>query len=407
MNDLNKYGILIADIVKELFILLLALCILINFSIKIKEKKNDNKNILYLNLAEDCSGVTGSIKDKFLKILSCHVNNGLIDISQNFDILDNTNTLYAVFISSMYIFIGLISKINVNHKHSWRNVFNDFINKSTYILLFPFFIITTLTFLYVAYYIIHTILNKIGIINKTHYIIALLIYLIFIYGYVLFFIIFIIYSIIFIYSRDNIQYIVNANRFKNNNKGKNEFINKYKDAKYNGIFNSGVITKGELGNLYDECISEGKNSYFSIVRTIYNIIGGLVEHHKILNNNVETSRLMPYIILNYFILFLFCVFIFGLTVGGVFKIIGFSIYNTIGFLFNYDKIFHKLYCPDIEIKKIYFALKIIIALLIVYNIYKLFSTIYFAFAVVVFIIMIRLLLKNYNLELNYSCNNNE
>lgn len=398
MNDLNKYGILIADIVKELFILLLALCILINFSLKVK-----NANILNLNDIKQCDSVNITNADKYFNILTCHVNNGLVDISQNVSILHNTNTLYAVLILSMYFFIGLISQINVNHKPSWRNVFNDFINKTTYILLFPFFIITTISFLYVGYDVISKIYKEVGLL-KYEYLIAFVILLTFIYGYVLFFIIFILYSIVFIYCRDNIQYIMSANRFKNNNKGKNEFINKYKDAKYNGIFNSGVITKGELGSLYDECIGEGKNSYFNLVKTIYNTIGGLSEHHKILNNNVEKSKYTTFIIINYIVLFLFGFFILALSSSGLNKVIGFSIYNTFGFVFNMNAIFKKLYCADVDTKKIYLALKILIGIIIVYNIYKLFSIIYFFFAFIVFIIMVVLLLKKLgNIEMDLSC----
>ena len=355
---------------------------------------------------ETCDSVKITNSDKYFKILSCHVNNGLVDISQNVSILHNTNTLYAVLILSMYFFIGLISQINVNHKPSWRNVFNDFINKTTYILLFPFFMITTISFLYVGYDVISKIYKDVGLL-KYEYFIAFLILLTFIYGYVLFFIIFILYSIVFIYNRDNIQYIVSANRFKNNNKGKNEFINKYKDAKYNGIFNSGVITKGELGSLYDECIGEGKNSYFNLVKTIHNIIGGLDEHYKILNNNVEKKKSLAFNSINYVVLFLFGVFILALSAGGLHKVIHFSIYNTYGFIFNIKEIFHKLYCADVDTKKIYMALKILIAFIIVYNIYKLFSIIYFFFALVVFVIMVILLLKKQtNIDIDYSCEKN-
>lgn len=400
MNDLNKYGILIADVIKELFILLLALCILINFSLKVKE----NPNILNLDgKVKDCPPIKGDIYDDYFKFLSCLVNNGLVDISQNVHMLQNTNTLYAMIILSMYFFIGLISQINVNHKPSWRNVFNDFINKSTYILLFPFLMITTIPFLYVGYDVIAKIYNSVQLF-KCEYMIALGLFLTFIYGYVLFFILFIIYSIVFIYSRDNIQYIVSANRFKNNNKGKNEFINKYKDAKYNGIFNSGVITKGELGSLYDECIGEGKNSYFNLVKTIYSLTGGLAEHHKILNNNVEKKTSVTFHFINNIILFLFVCFMFALIASGLNKVIGFSIYNTFGFVFNINEIFKKIYCADVDTKKIYVALKILIGFIIVYNIYKLFSMVYFFFALIVFVIMIILLLKKQsNIDMEFSC----
>jgi len=389
MNDLNKYGILIADIIKEVFILLLALVILLNFSIQL----NNNNNIFELKQYDngsDCDITHYDFENyNIFNFFKCNVNKGLMDTSQNINILKNTNSLYVLYIFSMYFFIALIYTINVNNKLSWKYVYNDFVNKLTYVFIFPFMVITTISFFFMGLYIISQII-KLSTLYRIEYIIGIIFLLLFIYGYIIFLIILTVYSIVFVYSRNNIKYIVNANRYKNSNKGKQQFLETYKNEKYYGVFN-----KGELSELYDNCISDGKNSYLNIVNTVYTIIGGLSQHYKLLNNS-ENKNSIFYIVFNYIVLFLFSIFMIFMLVGGLYKVIGLYIYNMLAIPYNLSHIFNKLWCADHDMKIMHRLIKFIIGGLIVYNIYHLFSLVYFVFSLIVFIIMLALLFKKYN-----------
>ena len=72
-------------------------------------------------------------------------------------------------------------------------------------------------------------------------------------------------------------------------------------------------------------------------------------------------------------------------------------------MLDLSKILTLLLCVDVDMKRIFSFLKILIAVFIIYNIRYLFQYVYFVFAVVVFIIMSFFILKELNTITIESC----
>ena len=241
--------------------------------------------------------------------------------------------------------------------------------------------------------------------------------LLFIYAYIVLIIVIIIYSIV--YASNHIHYIENAHRFS-----LKDFKKNYRKTEFNDAFDITMelsdytntdnpfntagkdlqTTKLDIDyeKVWYNARGAGKNFYLSMVNTVHYLVGGLSEPHKLLNTKSTTNQQVNgFRVFNVIILALLIVFIIFVSIVGVGKVIMFNIYST--FILDFSKILTLLFCVDVDMKRIFSFLKILIAIFILYNINKLFPFIYFVFAVVVFIIMTFFILKQLNTITIESC----
>ena len=240
--------------------------------------------------------------------------------------------------------------------------------------------------------------------------------LLFIYAYILLIIVIIIYSIV--YASNHIHYIENAHRFSLKDFKKNYDQTDLKSGinidmeKSDYTDSNNMITAdkdletlkidADLEIIWNTSRGAGKNFYLSMVNTIHYLVGGLSEPHKLLNTTSTTNQeVNGFRVFNVIILALLFVFIIFVSIVGVGKVITFNIYST--FMLDLSKILTLLLCVDVDMKRIFSFLKILIAVFIIYNIRYLFQYVYFVFAVVVFIIMSFFILKELNTITIESC----
>jgi len=381
MKNIEKYALLITDTAKEVFVVFLALAILLNYLINIAKKelktKLDSQEIESDNNVAYRNSVFNAIS---YEDISNYVNIGVIAVIRTFmKNSSRTSMFYFIYILCMYLFIQQVSKTKVFDEITWDNIYNDFVAKTAFVFLFPFLVFTFSTLIYVTIYLLYkTMWYRIewtATSSPLRWFIKGGFGLLFIYAYILLIIVIIIYSII--YASNHIHYIENAHRFS-----LQDFKKKYRKTELNE-------------NLWHNARGAGKNFYLSMVNTIHYLVGGLSEPHKLLNTTSTTNQeVNGFRVFNVIILALLIVFIIFVSIVGVGKVIMFNIYST--FMLDLSKILTLLLCVDVDMKRIFSFLKILIAVFIIYNIRYLFQYVYFVFAVVVFIIMSFFILKELN-----------
>lgn len=428
MKNIEKYALLITDTVKEVFVVFLALAILLNYLLNIAKRELKAE----LDIEETELDKLDASRNSFFNAISFaditnYVNVGVIAVIRTFmKNSSRTSMFYFIYMLCMYLFIQQVSKTKVFDKLTWSNIYNDFVAKTAFVFLFPFIIFTVFTLIYVTLYLLYkTMWYRIEwtaaysaplrwIINVIKGGFGLL----FIYAYILLIIVIIIYSII--YASNHIHYIENAHRFSLKNFKKNYRKTEFNDAfditmqdtdnNDNNPFNISIAGKDvettqldiDYEKVWYNARGAGKNFYLSMVNTIHYLVGGLSEPHKLLNTKSTTNQQVNgFRVFNVIILALLIVFIIFVSIVGVGKVIMFNIYST--FILDFSKILTLLFCVDVDMKRIFSFLKILIAIFILYNIHKLFPFIYFVFAVVVFIIMTFFILKQLNTITIESC----
>lgn len=427
MKNIEKYALLITDTVKEVFVLFLALAILLNYLLNIAKRELKAE----LDNEERELDKQDDSRNSFFNAISFaditnYVNVGVIAVIRTFmKNSSSTSMFYFIYMLCMYLFIQQVSKTKVFDKLTWSNIYNDFVAKTAFVFLFPFIIFTIFTLIYVTLYLLYkTMWYRIEwsaaysaplrwIINFLKVIFGLL----FIYAYILLIIVIIIYSIV--YASNHIHYIENAHRFSLKDFKKNYRKTEFNDAfdiimevsDYNDTrkpFNKAGkhLKRFQLdtynAKLWYNARGAGKNFYLSMVNTIHYLVGGLSEPHKLLNTESTTNQQVNgFRVFNVILLALLIVFIIFVCIIGVGKVIMFNIYST--FILDFSKILTLLLCVNVDMKRIFSFLKILVAVFILYNINKLFPFIYFVFAVVVFIIMTFFILKQLNTITIESC----
>ena len=429
MKNIEKYALLITDTVKEVFVLFLALAILLNYLLNIAKRElkaevdKDETELEKLDASRNSFFNAISYED-----ITNYVNVGVIAVIRTFmKNSSRTSMFYFIYMLCMYLFIQQVSKTKVFDKITWSNIYNDFVAKTAFVFLFPFIIFTIFTLIYVTLYLLYkTMWYRIewssAYSTPLRWFINFLkggFGLLFIYAYILLIIVIIIYSIV--YASNHIHYIENAHRFSLKDFKKYYRKTEFKDAfdismelsDYNDIsdYNSNTFNKvgkdletfdTDYEKLWYNARGAGKNFYLSMVNTIYYLVGGLSEPHKLLNKESTTNQQVNgFRVFNVILLALLIVFIIFVSIIGVGKVIMFNIYST--FILDFSKILTLLLCVNVDMKRIFSFLKILVAVFILYNINKLFPFIYFVFAVVVFIIMTFFILKQLNTITIESC----
>jgi hypothetical protein len=424
MKNIEKYALLITDTVKEVFVVFLALAILLNYLLNIAKRELKSE----VDIEETELDKLDASRNSFFNAISFaditnYVNVGVIAVIRTFmKNSSRTSMFYFIYMLCMYLFIQQVSKTKVFDKLTWSNIYNDFVAKTAFVFLFPFIVFTIFTLIYVTLYLLYkTMWYRIewtaAYSRPLRWIINFLkgsFGLLFIYAYILLIIVIIIYSII--YASNHIHYIENAYRFSLKDFKKNYLKTEFKDAFDISMELSDYTTDNPFNtagkdlktleidyeNVWYNARGAGKNFYLSMVNTIHYLVGGLSEPHKLLNTTSTTNQQVNgFRVFNVIILALLIVFIIFVSIVGVRKVIMFNIYST--FILDFSKILTLLFCVDVDMKRIFSFLKILIAIFILYNIHKLFPFIYFVFAVVVFIIMTFFILKQLNTITIESC----
>jgi hypothetical protein len=426
MKNIEKYALLITDTAKEVFVVFLALAILLNYLINIAKKELKTE----LDSQETELEKLDASRNSFFNAISYeditnYVNVGVIAVIRTFmKNSSRTSMFYFIYILCMYLFIQQVSKTKVFDKLTWSNIYNDFVAKTAFVFLFPFLVFTIFTLIYVTIYLLYkTMWYRIewtaAYSSPLRWFINFLkggFGLLFIYAYILLIIVIIIYSIV--YASNHIHYIENAHRFSLKDFKKNYDQTHLKNGinidmeKSDYTDSNNMITAdkdletlkidADLETIWNTSRGAGKNFYLSMVNTIHYLVGGLSEPYKLLNTTSTTNqKVNGFRVFNVIILALLAMFIIFISIEGVRKVITFNIYST--FMLDLSKILTLLLCVDVDMKRIFSFLKILIAVFIIYNIRYLFQYVYFVFAVVVFIIMSFFILKELNTITIESC----
>jgi hypothetical protein len=389
MKNIEKYALLITDTVKEVFVLFLALAILLNYLIQFS-----NKDLKANTDAQEIANDQENNKQKHFFIgmtwedVTHYVNQSIITVMRMFmENSSRTSMFYFFYVSCMYLFIQQAAQIKVIDQISWDNIYNDFMNKTIFVVCFPFLLLTFSTLIYVTFdTLVHvlysTSMSPPGYWNKLFMnILKLLLFLLFLYTFIISIIVFIIYSII--QASNQRIYIEDAHRLS-----LNDFKNKY-------------AKEEDPETLWYNSRGSDANFYKTMVNTIFVLVGGASESYKKLNQTTNIS-LNPYAIFNLILLALLIFYMLVISISaGFHKIIMFNLYST--FVLDLSKILTLLMCFNIDMRRIHSLLKIVVAIFILYNIRGLFDYIYFVFGVVVFIIMTFFILVQLNTIKIESC----
>lgn len=423
MKNIEKYALLITDTVKEVFVLFLALAILLNYLINIAKKEYKleiDQEEQELDKKEDPNSFFNGMS---FSDITRYSNLAVIAVIRTFmKNSSRTSMFYFIYILCMYLFIQQVAQTKVFDEISWSNIYNDFMNKTIFVFLFPFILFTLFTLIYVTVYLLYkSLFHKIewssayyGISRIFINLIKLFFCLLFVYSFILLLIVIIIYSII--YASNHAKYIDDAHRLSLNDFKKKYKRTDYKDAinldmnvsNYNESDNYTSTASSDLSTftidtdpekLWYNCRGAGKNFYLTMVNTIHYLVGGLSDPYTLLNKTNPSVNHFRFF--NIILLALLVVYIIFITFVGVNKVIVFNIYST--FLLDFSKILTLLLCVNVDMGRIFSFLKILVAIFILYNIRNLFQYVYFVFGVVVFIIMTFFILKELNTIKIESC----
>ena len=389
MKNIEKYALLITDTLKEVFVLFLALAILLNYLIELSKKEMKENTDVESSQFDKAN----TEQHKFFigmtwKDITNYVNQSIITVMRMFmENSSRTSIFYFFYVSCMYLFIQA-AQIKVNDKISWDNIYNDFMNKTIFVVCFPFLLLTLFTLIYVTVDTLREVLfesspsDSYGVWGKLFIIILkLLLFSLFVYAFIISIIVFVIFSII--QASNQRIYIEDAHRLS-----LEDFKNKY-------------AKEEDPETLWYDSRGTKANSYKTMVNTLYVLVGGASESYKKLHQTTDI-HLSPYAIFNIIVLALLIFYMLVIWISAGFnKIIMFNLYCT--FVLDLSKILTLLVCVNVDMSRIHSLLKILVAIFILYNIRALFEYIYFVFGIIVFIIMTFFILKELNTIKIESC----
>lgn len=387
MKNIEKYALLITDTVKEVFVLFLALTILLNYLIQLSKKElKDTNDVLaqQLKKREDLANEHRFFTGWEWKSLTDYVNYSIIKVIRMFmKNSSRTSMFYFFYILCMYLFIQA-AQIKVMDKISWDNIYNDFMNKTIFVVCFPFLVFTFFTLAFVTGDTMIKVFFREDVSQLDKWFIYILKFILiglFVYAFIISIIAFILFCII--QASNQRIYIEDAHRLS-----LNDFKNKYSKEE-------------DPETLWYDSRGTKANFYKTMVNTIFVLVGGASESYKKLNQTTNVS-LNPYAIFNIILFFLFIFYMMVVSISaGFHKIIMFNLYST--FVLDLSKILTLLVCVNVDMSRIHSLLKIVVAIFILYNIRALFEYIYFVFGIVVFIIMTFFILKDLNTIKIESC----
>lgn len=372
MKNIEKYALLITDTVKEVFVLFLALAILLNYLIQLSKKDmKENTDADELNSEQNVTAEHRFFIGMTWENVTNYVNQSIIKVIRMFmKNSSRTSMFYFIYILCMYLFIQA-AQIKVMDQISWDNIYNDFMNKTIFVVCFPFLLLTFSTLVYVTGDTLIKVLFSESMSLPTNltklfiYILKIILAGLFLYTFLISVTVFIIFSII--QASNQRVYIEDAHRLS-----LNDFKNKY-------------AKEEDPETLWYDSRGTKANFYKTMVNTIFVLVGGASESYKKLNQTTNVS-LNPYAIFHLILLALFIFYMMVISISaGFHKIIMFNLYST--FVLDLSKILTLLVCVNVDMRRIHSLLKIVVAIFILYNIRSLFDYIYFVFGVVVFIIM--------------------
>jgi|AntAceMinimDraft_11_1070367.scaffolds.fasta_scaffold01913_7 hypothetical protein len=161
MNDIEKSALIVTNTIKEIIILFLAMIITLNYCINFirndlnKCEPTKNKDVEKYGILNYIQDIIRSTINEMMNRMKCYILNKNPNIPS-----DNENTngdssngnseqdmyvsiYYGIFIVVLYLFFNMK---NVNN-NSWNDISNDFFYKLIFIVLFPMFIVISISLL--------------------------------------------------------------------------------------------------------------------------------------------------------------------------------------------------------------------------------------------------------------------
>lgn len=366
MKDIEKYSLLIIDTLKEVFVLVLALFILLNHIIELKNheprescesrinaekdapaatvapaaetrkelRTKDGKDSLSDDVTEKVIDMIGGLL-KYMQKSAGKFDNGITEyytaigsciVPTILDVLsasvsgNSVSVLYLVYIICLYTFVAQIKKPRKHKTLSFDSIWNDFISKTLFVVLLPVVLMICISVVIITY--------MVGVMAYT-------------------------------YEKSNLK-------------------------KWS-VFVGFVVGFALLIWLFINSVSNRTMTIKDVLKNVgpgwkWTLIGLF---------SLLLSAVVIWIIL--------------LTVAGMYKNIGFILKAT--FMLQINKILSFLMCESVDMKRIFSAMKILVAIFILYNIQQLFPFIYVVFGVVVFTIMVFIIIKQLHAPIEINCTN--